>query len=171
MHSSQSILVFRVKDWYPGTVQSNYVTATRRCATIIRIIFQLQYYIVQCRIGLVVILSATQFYGFMSLTKVLQQDLKYKCHNVHSLNKCKAESQLLWTTHQKSVAGSLSPNLLLSDAQNNTRSDWGLKFLGQDIAKQLAITRHTSTQKIGYTYDELKHNIIDLLNVQNMLNL
>ena len=33
-----------------------------------------------------------------------------------------------------------SSSLLLSDAQNNTGSDWALKFLGQASAKQPGIT-------------------------------
>ena len=35
---------------------------------------------------------------------------------------------------------SSSSILLMSDAQNNTGSDWALKFLGQDNTKQHGIT-------------------------------
>ena len=56
-------------------------------------------------------------------------------------------------------------NLLLSDAQNNTRSDWALKFLGQDNTKQPGI----STQNIDYIYDKL--NIVNLLNIQIIYNI
>ena len=42
---------------------------------------------------------------------------------------------------EQSKAGILTGDvLLLSDAQNNTGSDWALKFLGQDNAKQPGIT-------------------------------